>query len=89
MMLIVSAAIGIILGLLYFTMLWLSVRRALRRPRWAVLFAASRLTRLVLFGLVFVALAHDGIARGLVMLGGFWAGRWYVLARIGRVGYER
>jgi hypothetical protein len=87
MIVIASTAAGFILGLVYFTMLCRGVRRAIRSPRWAMLLAAGRLARLALFAVVFVAVAHGSIAQGLAMLGGFWAGRWCVVTRLGGSGH--
>lgn len=89
MILLLAALIGSALGLLYVTLLWWQVRRALADRRWARLFAAGRLVRVALIVPAFVAALSYGPATGLVMLIGFWGGRSYLLARLGGMGHGR
>ena len=82
MMLLISVTMGFVLGLIYFTMLCLGTRRALGHPRWAMLLVAGRMSRLVLFAVVFVAVSRGGITQSVAMLAAFLVGRQYVLTRV-------
>lgn len=80
---VAAIMVGALVGIIYFSGLWLTVRQIVIRQSAAGLAMLSWLGRMLLLGLVFYVLSRRSAEMALVGLGGFWCTRFYLLHRLG------
>jgi F1-F0 ATPase (N-ATPase) AtpR subunit len=85
---LLSAGIGALLGVVYFSSLWMSVRTLKTGTRGARL-QLDRLVRLLLVAAVTVLLCRTLTVQALGLLPGLWLVRGVMLRRIGGQAHAR